>query len=577
MYEETPLKAVIAEDDPSTRRLIGALLSKWKFHVIECPDGETAWREIEASTGPLLAVIDWMMPGISGLELCEKIRALGKVRAGYIYTVMLTGKVARSDMMEALKSGVDSFLTKPLNSDELRISTNTGRRILSALITQQQLTVELEQKTEVLEQLGKELDQKVRERTKALEESMLKAEAASRSKSEFLANMSHEIRTPLNGIISYTDLLLDSPLEEQQREDLHVIKSSVHCLKQIINDILDLSKVEAGQLTIDYAPFHLRSVLRETVDVIELIVEERKLVLVVEFSPNVPEQLIGDSIRINQILLNLLGNATKFCRPSGGILVLVGGHRDHNCFNLTISVSDSGIGIPEERLEAIFEAFQQADGSTTRRYGGTGLGLTICRKLTEIMDGTISVRSKVGVGTTFFVQIPCQIPLAAPQQTTTSTDASVEQLWASLDPLTILLAEDHIPNREGLVRLLANRGHRVVTASNGEEVLKTLSTSCFDVILMDIQMPEMGGDEAAIRIRESDTAWKNIPIIALTANALTSERSRLLELGVDDFVPKPIGQRELACALKNLRQPLSNFKEDDQLDGQQLIQTIFET
>lgn len=562
MYEDEHLKAVVAEDDPSTRRLIGALLSKWKFHVIECPDGETAWKEIESSQGPLLAVIDWMMPGISGIELCERIRALGKVRAGYIYTIMLTGKIGRSDMMEALKSGVDSFLTKPLNNDELRISTNTGRRILSALIRQQQLTMELEQKTEVLEQLGRELDKKVRERTQALEESMHKAEAASRLKSEFLANMSHEIRTPLNGIISYTDLLLDSPLQQQQREDLHIIKSSVHCLKQIINDILDLSKVEAGQLPIEYNPFHLNSVLRETVDVIELMVEERGLVLVVEIAPHVPEELIGDSIRLNQILLNLLGNATKFCRPHGGIIVLVGGHREQNCFNLAISVSDSGIGIPPDRLDAIFEAFQQADGSTTRKYGGTGLGLTICRKLTELMDGTISVKSKVGIGTTFSVQIPCQIPEKTKAEPSLVSDTSVEDIWDSFDPLTILLAEDHILNRDGLVRMLANRGHKVITANNGEEVLKALPTSPVDVILMDIQMPEMGGDEATIRIRESESPWRNVPIIALTANALSSERTRLLELGINDFVPKPIGQRELACALKKVKQETCSVDDE---------------
>lgn len=545
------LKAIVAEDDPSTRRLLGSLLTKWSFHVIECPDGATAWQEIESSDGPLLAVVDWMMPGMSGLELCERIRALGKVRTGYIYTVMLTGKAERTDMLQALKSGVDSFLTKPLNTEELRASTNTGRRILSAALKQQQLTVELEQKTQVLEELGRELDQKVRDRTRELEESTLKAETASKFKSEFLANMSHEIRTPLNGIISYTDLLLDSELDQQQKSDLNVIKSSVHSLKQIINDILDLSKVEAGRLHIDYTPFSLSNLLADTVDVIELMLDEKQLTLVVETEPHVPHTLIGDPGRITQILMNLLGNASKFCRPNGGIVVLFSGFADNNCFNLSISVADSGIGIPEDRQQAVFEAFQQADGSTTRRYGGTGLGLTICKKLVELMDGTITLRSKPGIGTRFIVQIPCRIPEATNTQYGVKEDASVEQLWGEIDPLNIILAEDHVFNRDGLVRLLASRGHRIITASNGQEVLEKLPTSQADLILMDIQMPEMGGDEATTLIRSSDCEYRDIPIIALTANALDCERDRLLQLGMTDFVPKPIGQRELVIALKN--------------------------
>jgi signal transduction histidine kinase len=545
------LKAIVAEDDPSTRRLLGSLLTKWSFHVIECPDGATAWKEIESSEGPLLAVVDWMMPEMSGLELCERIRALGKVRTGYIYTVMLTGKVERTDMLQALKSGVDSFLTKPLNTEELRASTNTGRRILTAALRQQQLTVELEQKTQVLEELGRELDQKVRDRTRELEESTLKAEMASKFKSEFLANMSHEIRTPLNGIISYTDLLLESELGQQQKADLNVIKSSVHSLKQIINDILDLSKVEAGRLQIDYTTFSLSSLLADTVDVIELMLEEKELTLVVETEPHVPHLLIGDPGRISQILMNLLGNASKFCRPNGGIIVLFSGVADQNCFNLTISVADSGIGIPVERQQAVFEAFQQADGSTTRRYGGTGLGLTICKKLVELMDGSITLQSKPGIGTRFVVEIPCRIPESKNSQHSLKEDISVEQLWSEIDPLNIILAEDHVFNREGLVRLLASRGHRIITASNGQEVLEKLPTSQADLILMDIQMPEMGGDEATTLIRSSDFEYRDIPIIALTANALDCERERLLQLGMTYFVPKPIGQRELATALKN--------------------------
>ncbi len=557
------LTAVIAEDDPTTRRLIGSLLRKWDFHVIECPDGESAWIEIDGISGPLLAVIDWMMPGISGVDLCRRIRALGKVRAGYIYTIMLTGKGERSDMVEALERGIDCYLTKPLDKEDLRVAVNAGRRILSAAVIQHALTQELEVKSQVLEALYQDLDQKVQERTKELDALMRRAEAASQLKSEFLANMSHEIRTPLNGIISYTDLLLDSELTEEQLGDARIIKSSAHSLKQIINDILDLSKVEAGQLSIDYATFHLSNLLSETADIVELMATERKVELVIGRDPSVPDELIGDNVRIQQILMNLLGNAVKFCRPNGGILVWVDGTPTEVGFTLRISVTDSGIGIPKDRQIAVFEAFQQADGSTTRKYGGTGLGLTICKKLVHLMDGHIWLESSPGIGSAFHFTVPCgMVGARAAGFIPPSADSSVQALWGAIAPLTLLLAEDHIVNRNALVRILESKGHTVLTASTGEEVLQVLGIEPVDIILMDIQMPVMGGDQATKIIRESNSTWSGIPIIALTANAFESERNRLLELGMNAFVPKPIGQRELALALQELAKHCHDNLED---------------
>jgi signal transduction histidine kinase len=537
--------------------MIGSLLSAWGFRVVECADGASAWEAIERSTGPLLVVLDWMMPNMNGLELCQKIRDLGQIRSGYVYTVMLTGKNEREDVVAAMEAGVDDFLTKPFDAQDLSLAIRTGRRILDAAVKQHELTQELHNKNLILESLYEELDLKVKERTAALEESRSKAESASRLKSEFLANMSHEIRTPLNGILSYAELLLESELSDEQRGDVKVIKSSAHTLKQIINDILDLSKVEAGRIFISPSPFNLDSLLSETVDVVQLLAEEKNIELVVHCEPNVPKELIGDRMRIQQVLTNLIGNAIKFCLDQGGVIVWVTGEHVGEGFTLEVSISDSGIGIPEERQKAIFEAFEQADGSTTRRYGGTGLGLTICRKLLDLMDGTITLVSKVGTGTTFRFTIPCQLPA----ETTIGSQlpaASSDETCPKLPALSILLADDHVTNRDALTRLLTNQGHGVKTAGTGQEVLELLKEQEFDVILMDVQMPVMGGDEATIRIRSSGSSWHAVPIIALTANAFDAERTRLLGLGMNGFVSKPVNQKELVltiakCLQKNPR------------------------
>jgi signal transduction histidine kinase len=562
MTSHKKLTAVVVEDDATTRRLIGSLVRKWDFNVVECPDGESAWLEIEKISGPLLAVVDWMMPGISGVDLCRRIRALGKVRAGYIYTIMLTGKGEHSDMVEAIERGIDAYLKKPLDKEELRVAVNAGRRILSSAVMQHELALELEIKSHVLEALYQDLDLKVQERTKELDASMRRAEAASKLKSEFLANMSHEIRTPLNGIISYTDLLIDSELTDEQINDVRIIKSSAHALKQIINDILDLSKVEAGQLSIDHSAFHLSNLLSETSDIVELMAMERQVELVIARDPCVPDELIGDNIRIQQILMNLLGNAVKFCHSGGGVLVWVDGAASEGGFTLRISVADSGIGIPEDRQKSVFEAFQQADGSTTRKYGGTGLGLTICKKLVHLMDGQLWLESMPGVGSAFHFTVPCgTVSTRATVLHIPTADSSVQALWEEIAPLTLLLADDHVVNRNALVRILESKGHTVLTAGTGEEVLQVLRIEPVDIVLMDIQMPVMGGDEATKLIRESSSIWSQVPIIALTANAFESERTRLLELGMNAFVPKPIGQRELALALQELSKQCSESEE----------------
>jgi CheY-like chemotaxis protein len=299
--------------------------------------------------------------------------------------------------------------------------------------------------------------------------------------------------------------------------------------------------------------------IAETSSVVEILAEERALELVVHCDPVVPEQLDGDKARIQQIIMNLLSNAIKFASEKGGIVVFISGEQGNDCFNLTISVADTGIGIPAERHKAIFEAFQQADGSTTRKYGGTGLGLTICRRLLDLMGGDIWVTSKVGIGTRFTFSVPCGVPKQAlVPPTKQDEEKALELLWSELPNLSILLADDHIVNRSALTRLLSRKGHTVSTVATGNEVLTALEGQTFDLILMDLQMPDMGGDRATEIIRASGRQWNNVPIIALTANAFYSERKRLLTLGMNAFVAKPVEQKELVRALASCIKERSN-------------------
>ena len=335
-------------------------------------------------------------------------------------------------------------------------------------------------------------------------------------KSEFLANMSHEIRTPLNGIISYVELLLLSELDEEQTEDLRTIKTSSHSLKRIINDVLDFSKIEANKMMIENAPFNLAPLLKETITVLELFAEEKGITLTVHVSDEVPDKLIGDRVRVQQVLTNLVGNALKFCESHGGVIIFIEVEEDKDDFTvLHFAVADSGIGIPQDRQEVIFESFSQADGSTTRNYGGTGLGLTICTQLVKLMDGEIWLNSKVNIGSTFHFSIP--FPKQDGDIASIAKTAMPKSTKPKEDKSRILLAEDNVINQQAVIRMLEHQGYSVVGSVNGKEVIENLEKSEFDLVLMDMQMPVMGGEEATELIRNSKQEFSSVPIIALTA------------------------------------------------------------
>jgi len=407
----------------------------------------------------------------------------------------------------------------------------TERKQAESLLAQK--TLELQRSNQQLQSLTSELEAKVLQRTQQLQNALEQANAATLAKSEFLAMMSHEIRTPVNGIIGMAQLLDMSHLNAEQESYLRAIRSSSDSLLSLINDILDLSKIEAGKLELEHHPFLLTPVLSSVSTLFKPLIEKKQLSLSYDWANDLPNIAIGDHLRLTQILSNLMSNALKFTHQGGIHVSAQAQTMDDQTFRLKVEISDTGIGIAKERQHRLFQVFSQVDSSTTRQYGGSGLGLAICKRLVEAMSGSIDVFSELGKGTSFRFDVLLGIGHSLDE-----THINPERQLATYDMPKVLIVDDNVVNQVIMLKFLAKLNIKAEVASNGKEALIEVQKQPFDIIFMDIQMPEMDGLTATQQIRQMALS-KQPYIIALTANAFESDREHSFKIGMNDFLSKP--------------------------------------
>ena len=505
---------------------IGLLLT-WVMAMIMLWD--TRLHQFDLSRGMVLCVVAIVAGGaISRITVRLLVRPLTLLQQG----------------ITSVRQGKFEPIQVSRTNDEIEYLGESFNRMIEELATSQ----------EEIHRHGELLEERIHQRTEDLEKAMRAALAASQAKSEFLANMSHELRTPMNGLLGMLDVVLDSRVEPEQRDHLETAQRCAYSLLALLNDILDLSKIEAGKMMLEHIPFNVRTVLEDCVKSYHATATQKKIGLHFEVDLSAPTQILGDPLRLRQVAANLLSNAVKFT-DRGWVCLRLSSQPDGaknesgSRVNMIIDVSDTGPGIEADKLPFIFDKFTQADGSITRKYGGTGLGLAITRRLTSIQGGQVQVESKVGKGSTFTVTIPCELvktPPSAPAQRRREITARQESSAAR-----VLLVEDNVVNQKVVMAILRKQGFHIDVANDGREALTKLEASGgeYHLVLMDIQMPVLDGLETTRAIRR-DPRWQNLPIIAMTAHAMNGDRERCLQAGMNAYISKPVQPAHLVSMVE---------------------------
>jgi PAS domain S-box-containing protein len=416
------------------------------------------------------------------------------------------------------------------------------------------------------------LCQNVTERNRASAELVIardEAVEASNMKSAFLANMSHEIRTPMNGVIGMNELLLDTELSEEQRAYAAQVARSGEQMMTIINDVLDVAKIEAGQLELDVTDFAVRETIEQACAVASLEARAKGLTLEVQFAAEVPQCTRGDGRRLRQALLNLVSNAVKFTSAGSVVVRVSATPRPDGDTRIRVEIADTGIGLDPATLDRMFEPFTQADASSTRSYGGTGLGLAIARELIDLMGGTIGAESEPGRGSTFWLELDLGAPVTADGAPAHAHAPRAAPARLGRAAPLVLVAEDRPVNQIVAVRALERCGCRAQVAADGREALRALATRRYDAVLMDCQMPEMDGYEATAQLRRLEQGAEHTPVIAMTAYAMKGDLEKCLEAGMDDYISKPMRYQALVDTLRRWVPVLSDSVEEASGEGSQ--------
>ena len=473
-----------------------------------------------------------------GLVLCGIVLGVGAAISQFTNRLLARPLTLLEAGITSVREGRLEPIRVSRTGDEIEYLGDSFNRMIAALAASHD---EIKQYQELLEE-------RIRQRTQELEKAMHGALAASQAKSEFLANISHELRTPMNGLLGMLDLVLDSHVNGEQREQVEIAQRCAYSLLDLLNDILDLSKIEAGRMILEKVPFYMRTVAEDCVKAQGAKATQKGVDLRFECTGDLAN-VIGDPLRLRQIVSNLLSNAIKFTEK-GSVQVHLGVSKtaDGNV-SMLLEVADTGSGIPTDKLPLIFEKFTQADSSISRKYGGTGLGLAITKRLVELQGGTIRVESRPGQGSTFTVEIPFEIaPVQAPmvelrQEKVTASAASRQT--------RLLLVEDNAVNQRVVLAMLRKKEYKIDVANNGQEALEKLKSAVdpYSLILMDVQMPVLDGLETTRAIRRNPS-WNQLPIIAMTAHAMIGDRERCLEAGMNGYISKPVQQAGLISVIE---------------------------